>query len=248
MIHVFILGYNRAQYFSEWFQKVNAQIPFQPNKKFYYIDNGQQEYTDDFLSDILIHKTESNIFCAGGWNLICDIAFKHLNLDKIIIGQEDAVFTDDILNQISQTTTPNQVCGTYDRGFEFSLYGIHKDTFSNIGRFDENFFLVGCEDNDYRHRCKMKGVDILGLNISANNNESSTSGPERSSTDNGSYLEQKWGKLNLTDSTIYEFKQPFDSSDPIPYIRPGYNNYFPKHSQFKDFMSHYEFNKYLSSI
>jgi hypothetical protein len=239
MIHTFILGYNGAQYFSEW----HSQIEFGDDIKFYYIDNGKQNL-DSYLNKILIHQSSKNLFCSGGWNLICDIAFNNLDLDKIIIGQEDAIFTDEILREINNQTNPTQICGTYDRSFEFSLFGIHKDIFTNIGRFDENFILGGNEDNDYKQRCKLKNIKIVSLNVSADFNLSLT-GNERSKYNNinSSYLHEKWGSHSNEYNKIYEYEKPFNN-EKNNHISNEYKKYFDMKEEDNTFMSELEYKIY----
>jgi hypothetical protein len=239
MIHVFILGYSGAEYFSNW----HSQIKFGDNIKFYYIDNGNQKL-DSYLQDMLVYQTTQNTFCSGGWNLICDIAFKDFNLDKIIIGQEDAIFTDEILVEIDRCNSPNQICGTYDKSFEFSLFGIHKDTFNKIGRFDENFLLGGCEDNDYKQRCKLNNVNITSLNIPSKYNCSLTSDfRAKYNKINSDYLHRKWGKDIDSYSKIYEFEFPFDNKQNLS-LTEEYKNYFNLGEKDNTFMSEIEYQLY----
>jgi len=243
MIHVFILGYSGAQYFSQW----HSQVSFGDDIKFYYIDNGQQQL-DQYLKNFLIHQSSKNLFCSGGWNLICDIAFNHLNLNQIIIGQEDAIFTDEILREINKQTTPIQICGTYDRSFEFSLFGINKNTYKNVGRFDENFILGGNEDNDYKQRCKLQNINITSLNISANFNLSLT-GEIRSTYShiNSEYLHNKWGNHVSEISKIYENETPFNGKK-TNIISKEYKKYFDLKEENIKFMSEIEFEIYKSQI
>jgi hypothetical protein len=190
-------------------------------------------------------STTKNIFCSGGWNLICDIAFNDLNLDKIIIGQEDAIFTDEILHEINKQTDYNTICGTYDRSFEFSLFGLHSQTFKTVGRFDENFILAGNEDNDYKHRCKIHNININSLNISADYNISLT-GKERAvfNNINSTYLLKKWGEYSPTNNKIYKYETPFNSNLKQVLLTPDYKNYFKLDNTHNLFMSTIEYNLY----
>lgn len=239
MIHVFILGYSGADYFSHW----HPQVSYGNDIKFYYVDNGQQQL-DQYLKSFLIHQSSKNLFCSGGWNLICDIAFKHLNLDQIIIGQEDAIFTDEILREIDKQTTPTQICGTYDRSFEFSLFGIHNKTFKDVGRFDENFILGGNEDNDYKQRCKLKNIDVVSLNISADYNISITGNLRAYYNDiNSKYLHKKWGSHINAENRIYEYEIPFNGEkhDRLDF---EYKKYFDIAKKNIKFMSELEYKLY----
>lgn len=186
----FVLGYNGIDYFNSWFDPNNF-----PNTNVRIIDNGKQQIPDN-LKQYVVHQNRTNIGCSGGWNIACDIAFKHLGLEKIIIGQEDARVSEDIFETLMEQGSPTQLCGTYNNSFEFSTYVMHRDIFNTVGRFDENFVFVGCEDNDYKHRCKLNGIDVNTLGVShmynasiANNNNVI---PTRASRHNADYIQEKW--------------------------------------------------------
>lgn len=242
MIHIFILGYCGADYFNKWCSELN----YGDDIKFYFVDNGQQ-ILPEFIQDKLIYQTTKNIFCAGGWNLICDIAFDSLKLDKIIIGQEDAIFTDEILREIDMQTNHTTICGTYDRSFEFSLFGLHSETYKRVGRFDENFILGGNEDNDYKHRCKLCNVNVTSLNVSAEYNMSLTGGyREKFNSINSAYLHEKWGQHVFEANKLYEYDTPYNSElkqDQIS-LTANYRNYFNLPETHNTFMSNTEYNLY----
>ena len=192
----FVLGYNGCDYFDKWYDREQFQ-----NTKLYYIDNGRQNLSDKLKND-LVYTTTKNIGCAGGWNLMCDYAFKILNLDKIIIGQEDAMISEEILEELYNRCNPTTICGTYDNSFDFAVFSLHRDTFNLIGRADENILFAGCEDDDYKHRCKLNNVkiDSLGIphgyNISIANNDNCK--PRETSVYNAEYVNKKWGGYTYT--------------------------------------------------
>jgi len=242
MIHIFILGYSGAEYFNKWC----SELTYGKDIKFYFIDNGQQKLPE-FIQNKLIYQTTKNIFCAGGWNLICDIAFNDLKLDKIIIGQEDAIFTDELLRELDKQTSPTTICGTYDRSFEFSLFGLHSETFKQVGRFDENFILGGNEDNDYKHRCNLCNINVVSLNVSSEYNISLT-GDVRAEFNriNSTYLHEKWGEHSDNVNKIYEYDTPYNSNlkhDQIS-VTSNYRNYFNLPDSYNSFMSDGEYNLY----
>ena len=198
MNKLFILGYSAIDYFKEWYQRENY-----PNTTLHLVDNNKQIIPDYFKPN-LIHTTHKNIGCSGGWNLICDIGFKYYGFDKIIVGQEDARFSEEILNVITEHTSPTRIVGTYNNSFEFSLFGIHRDTFEKVGRFDENFIYAGCEDNDYKYRCKLVDVEIVSLGVPHSYNANATTyegspyipNPIRKYNEN--YVHNKWGHYTYT--------------------------------------------------
>jgi hypothetical protein len=130
-------------------------------------------------------------------------------LDGVIIGQDDAVFDEMMLAKLYEELNDNTLVGAYDRSFEFSLFGITKNLYSDVGLFDENFIYVGCEDNDYKHRIKLANKHVKGLNYSASMNSNLTSrfiteNARSANTYNVDFIEQKWGGN-------YEYKTPFNN-------------------------------------
>lgn len=213
MYNYFVLGYNAINYFEQWydfdqFQNTNLRI----------IDNGRQTVSNK-LNSYIIHVNKQNIGCAGGWNLICDIGFKKYGFEKIIVGQEDARVSESIFDGLLEECNPNTLCGTFNNGFTFSTFAIHRDTFEKIGRFDENIVYVGCEDNDYQYRCEMNGVTVKSLGISnqfncsiANNDDVK---PPETSPANANYVDKKWGN--------YTYKTAFNGN-----TVPKYSEWFTK--------------------
>lgn len=230
----FVLGYNAIDYFNTWYDRNQFQ-----NTNLRFIDNGNQKIPES-MEEKVIHQNQNNLGCSGGWNLICDIGFNYYNLDKIIIGQEDGRVSEEIFEALLNTCDKDNMCGTYNNGFEFSTFAIHKDTFKKIGRFDENFVFVGCEDNDYKHRASLVNVSIhtLGIshtyNCSIANNDSVK--PKKASTHNADYIEKKWGN--------YKYSIPFNGKD-----TNKYTDYFIElYGNPKKFPSELEFELFKNNI
>jgi hypothetical protein len=229
----FVLGYNAINYFNKWYDRDQFK-----NTVMRFIDNGRQEVPKEMSSNV-IHQNKQNIGCAGGWNLACDIGFNYFGFEKIIVGQEDGRISEEIFEALLERCTPTTLCGTYNNSFEFSTYAIHKETFNKVGRFDENFIFVGCEDNDYKHRCKLNGVEVVTLGVPhyynasiANNNEVT---PRRASTHNAEYIDKKWNN--------YTYSEPFNKI-----FTPKYTEYFTEIFGNPDLWpSEFEFNKYKQS-
>jgi hypothetical protein len=204
MKHVFILSYIGSEYLSSWFNPENFL-----GYDFHIVDNGQQVVPNN-IKNLVVATTTQNIGCAGGWNLICKIAFEYLNLDKIIIGQDDAQFTNDMLDHIWDETNDNTIAGAYDRSFEFSLFGITKKFWEDVGEFDENFVYVTCEDDDYKYRSKLMNKKVISLGYSADLNKSLTSKTiynkdKNINLYNKAYILQKWNN--------YTAVKPFDGNN-----------------------------------
>lgn len=236
MIDVFILGYSGVDYFTKW----HREVEFSDEIRFHFVDNGNQNLTE-YVSNILIYKTKCNIFCSGGWNLICDIGFDYMNLDKIIIGQEDAKFNEDIIKYIYNETNENMICGAYDNSFEFSLFGLTRNVFNKVGRFDENYLVAGDEDNDFKHRCKINDISIKSLNVTSANNISITSEIRRPYTKrNANYLHTKWGITSPTKNRIYEYVLPYNGEREL-FMTYDYKKYFDLPDNVQTYMSEIEY-------
>ena len=194
--NLFILGYGSSKFLDAWIDPRKL-----PNTKIRIVDNGQQQYTDR-LQPYVYHVTSRNLGCAGGWNLICQIAFKQMGLTKVIISNEDNLYSEEYLAALTQLCTPTNIAGTYDRAFEFSLFCIHRDTYEKVGMFDENVIMAAGEDNDYKYRCQLHGVTVSSLNISAEYNASETGGDSIPDIrdENIEYVVKKWNNYTSPDA------------------------------------------------
>ena len=235
MIPVFILTYRGIDYFNEWFDPTN----YSDEVQFYIVDNGGQTIPQNLW---YLHEftTSRNVGCAGGLNLMSRIAFEHMELDAMIIGQDDGKFTQSMLEQIWENISPDTFVGGYNRSFEFALFGLHSTLYYDVGPFDENFIFGGCEDNDYKHRMKLAGKKLLPMDFDANLNCSLSAQVEgdmlrKTGVYNAAYIGMKWG-------TNYEYTHPFNDpslhKDNIPVqqgIRDVYGEVdkYPSDSEFE---------------
>jgi GT2 family glycosyltransferase len=190
--NLFILGYGSSKFLDAWIDPLQFK-----NTTIRIVDNGQQQYSNR-LQPYIYHVSSRNLGCAGGWNLICQIAFDQLNLEKVIISNEDNLYSEEYIEALYKQCTPSNIAGTYDRAFEFSLFCIHRDTYKTVGMFDENVIMAAGEDNDYKYRCQLHGVTITSLNISADYNASETGGDSIPDIrdENIRYVTNKWSNYN----------------------------------------------------
>jgi hypothetical protein len=228
--HVFILGYNASKYFDEWFDIKN----YTADTEFYFIDNGNQQLSSKITDNMKVYTTTKNLGCSGGWNLICDIAFKTMNLEKVIIGEEDALFSQEILDELWNQSNSKTLSTTYNNGFGYALFCMHQDVFNTVGRFDENILWAGCEDNDHTYRCQLNNVNVTNLDIPSSFNGSSTSVDPNSPRQavgkhNADYVDNKWGN--------YTHKIPFNGDhekfDPLLISFFGELTEFPSETEYK---------------
>lgn len=193
----FVLSYSRGKEFQAVY----------PSLDYFLVDNGNQSISSNF-------KTSSNIGCAGGWNLICSIAFDYYCLDKIIILNDDinlpVFFFDQALEQCSDTS----IVGILQPYFEFSAFAITKNTYQTIGKFDENIDKVYGEDADYKQRARLLGISVDSLYMSSRiYNESASS--KESLAKNIKYLNKKWGNsINPSAVARADNQPPFKLTKP----------------------------------
>jgi hypothetical protein len=212
--HVFVLSYCGAQ---EFFDSIDTS-KFS-NTKFYFIDNGQQQYSTNNL-ECFTYTTSKNLGCAGGWNLICDIAFSSLNLEKIIITQDDATFTEEQLEDALAETNSNCLTGVYQPYFEFSCFALHKDIWKTVGRFDENFIYVYSEDADYKQRCMLSNIIVSSLMIPSKDSNKSLTIAKNPDMNrilyNREYLRFKWGdSIHPSQHARNDMQAPFEYKLPF---------------------------------
>lgn len=194
--NLFILGYGSSKFLDAWINPLNF-----PNTKIRIVDNGRQQYSDR-LKQFIYHTTSRNLGCAGGWNLICQIAFEHMGLEKVVISNEDNLYSEEYIQALYERCTPTNIAGTYDRAFEFSLFCIHRDTYKTVGMFDENVIMAAGEDNDYKYRCQLHGVTVSSLNVSADYNASETGGDSIPiiRDENINYVINKWNNYTSSEA------------------------------------------------
>ena len=214
MINYFLLGYQGFNYFKEKFDEKKYQKTI-----LRIIDNGNQKITGYQL-----YETKKNIGCAGGWNLICYIAFNYLGLEKIIIGQEDTIVEEIEMIELLERCNENTIIGLIKPRWEFATFALHKKTFKKIGMFDENCIDAYCEDADYKQRCYLNKIKIESLNKSLERNFGISRKINKRIYDtitvNRIYIKEKWGKSINKDKTAlldeqppYEFKYPFNKNN-----------------------------------
>jgi GT2 family glycosyltransferase len=153
-------------------------------------------------------------------------------------GNEDNLYLEEYLEALYEQCTPTNIAGTYDRAFEFSLFCIHRDTYKKVGMFDENVLLVGGEDNDYKYRCTLHGVNISCLGISADFNASATGGDTVPVVrdENIRYVVNKW--KNYTSNEAFDNPKLTNNPERNITLRLGdaYKvNTFPSIIEFREF-------------
>jgi len=243
-IHLFICSYLGA----EFLKSAKHLTELSSDINIHILDNGAQQF--EHLSRNVLHKTKINIGCAGIWNLAARIGFEYFKADKIIISNDDNIFSDFNIKTLYQLTNENTIVGLYDRSFEFSAFGLHKSVYNQVGEFDENFLCVTDEDTDYKYRCKLNNINIRSLGISADNNKSLSSKILDDAvskkimfdyrTNNINYINSKWGNTRnfITPFNSGKNETPL-SNNLLDLYRNTYdlNDKFPSDAEFDIFKS-----------
>lgn len=121
---------------------------------------------------------------AAPWWLICnaDIEFGRGDLER--------------LAEAMDTDGPMLACL-----FEFGAFALNQATVDLVGWYDENFYPIYYDDNDYRYRCKLAGVPVRNLISRTRHVGSATihsgyaEANSRTFPRNGAYYAAKWGGL-----------------------------------------------------
>jgi hypothetical protein len=233
---VFITTYCGLEYFKTW----SNDIRNSENIQLVGIDTGNQVAANDF-TDFPIYQSSQNVGCSGCWNLAANIGFNLYGVDKIIIGQDDALFNESMVERIWNETSDEWLVGAYDRGFTYALFGITKNFWNTVGVFDENFLFSSYEDNDYIHRTRVLGKNWKSLNYSADLNLSLAG---RTLGDNvreinKNYMIEKWGHFEGV------YTNPFNNPDILPNECGIHNNLVTVYGNVDRFPSFMEFETLL---
>jgi len=236
---VFVTSYTGLHYFNKWSQTV---VRNNDNLQLVIVDTGNQAIANS-ITDIPIFQLQ-NVGCAGCWNMCALLGFNYYNLDKIIIGQDDAMFDEQMINLIWDQSNDDMLIGAYDRGFTYSLFGLTKKFWTDVGVFDENFVYATYEDNDYIHRIRLLNKQWKSLNFSADLNSNITS--KYLSDDirsvNRAYMIEKWGHFE----GVYE--HPFNNPDLLPNECVIHKNLTDVYGDVSTFPSITEFETLMSDI
>lgn len=233
---IFILSYQGINELDKWFDPSQFNIPV------HIIDNGKQNIPDR-LKRCVIHSTKENIFCSGGLNLCAKIGFNFFKSQKILLTQDDAQFSMHQVQQVLDMSTPSTISGGRNDIFFYCFLGLHREVYSRVGEFDENYLFGTCEDNDYFYRAHLEQIQHITADTQIpNKNISSPAVSWRYG--NYEYLIDKWGAEKPGKWSMYSYTTPFNG-EKRPKIRPEYWSYFK--TPYSTFMSDFEYARFLTN-
>ena len=155
--------------------------------RFVFVDNGSpapgeiRPLLDSALARdperVVVHITDKNIGCSGGWNLCIRQALTDPEFEWIVLAGHDIIVHPQALNNLVKryqrggVDITSGVDAVYDApmpepveqevpGANFSLIMLPRRVVETIGLFDENIWPAYFEDNDYHFRCILGGMGV----------------------------------------------------------------------------------------
>lgn len=163
-----------------------------PGVQFYILDNADQQITTG--ENIKIYISPTNLGVAASWNVLCRKIFE--DYDHALLLNDDIILRADrngVENFINTQIYDFAVAESTNSVFLFP-----KQTYNEIGWFDEQFYPAYYEDNDYFWRLECKKKILLKsylLNPAIQQNSSSIAKDPslNKGRENRKRYEKKWG-------------------------------------------------------
>lgn len=158
--------------------------------------NGNQDETRAHLAGhgVTYVDPACNLGVAASWNFI--IRARPAAPWWLIVNADITFGTGDLDRLTAAMAKPGPRVACL---YEFGAFGINAEAVDTVGWFDENFYPIYFEDNDYRRRCKLAGVPIVSVISGTRHENSSTIASgyathnQRTFPRNGEYFVAKWG-------------------------------------------------------
>jgi len=198
---------NRADLLQENLDDLEKNFP--DMEELHIVDNGLQGedgrqgfvFPPGLADKIFLESMPQNIGVAASWNRMLNRAFVQKSADYLLILNDDIVLgktKQDIIDVIETRDETWFLTGTYF----WSVILIHRNTFNQVGLFDETFFPAYYEDNDYARRILLSkpmeghwGQDERLSPTVRRNSMTIAKDPSlnKGSNPNRKYYFQKWG-------------------------------------------------------
>ncbi len=173
---------------------------------------------------LLVDNTQENIGVAASWNKGIE-KMRERGCDWLIIISAAIRFGEkgmqDFIDQVAITDKDILAC---EPSHGWHCIAIRSSVFDRVGTFDENFYPIYFEDNDFGIRCGLEGSILWGSveGIQIENKMWNHSGQlAKVKVDSEkllAYLLRKWGGKR----DYYEFKHPFNNPEnSIKYWKKG---------------------------
>ena len=177
-----------------------------PIKEILILDNGDgidRELSSSFVQKIRVLRLPSNLGLSASWNL----GFKLYPHEKFwIISSADTVFNSGNLEKLYSMSSEEKFILS---SVGYGLFSIGEDFIRTVGLFDEYFYPIYFEDNDYEDRIKLAGLgnNIINADIIVNDNGGSQtikSNAEFTNANNRTFVENEKYYKNKVNTGNYE--------------------------------------------
>lgn len=177
------------------------------------LDNGNQDIPQ-LAPNVFIYKTPENLGVARSWNMLIHKAI--LKGHEWFLVMNDDIIYKKPLNEICALIR-KQTTNTFLQPrpfYNWSIFLLHKSVFRKVGVFDPAFARCFFEDNDYRYRMKLAGVNVryedeLAPEVYRNSQTIEKNPLLGGYIENREYYLRKWGGLPDQEQYIIPFtKQP----------------------------------------
>jgi GT2 family glycosyltransferase len=148
---------NGYQYLDKMMETINYPI-----QNLIIIDNGasKNDWTptwNQWVSKVWHLKFPSNLGVPGSWNL----GIKSLPMCNYwLISNADVEWAEDSLKMFAEQSDPNKIVLS-NAGAAWCAFTIGWKVVEKVGLFDENFYPIYFEDNDYQHRAELQNIEIV---------------------------------------------------------------------------------------
>jgi hypothetical protein len=143
-----------------------------PIENLLIIDNGGKLaglQTNSFVKKLTILPMLSNLGVATSWNLGIKNFYQH---SVFYFASADMWFTKGDLELLA-ASSPNHI-NLHKKPPHWHTFAIGQKIVEKIGLFDEGFYPIYCEDNDFERRAKNLNLGITYLNLQGGHENSAT--------------------------------------------------------------------------
>lgn len=133
------------------------------------IDNGgsNNEVLETEFSNVRVLSLPSNLGMSASWNL----GIKLYPHEKFwVFSSADNIYMEDSLERMYKESGEDKVVLS-NSGFGF--FSVGENIIRNVGLFDEYFYPIYFEDNDFADRIELSGFKITSSDIPVNDNDGS---------------------------------------------------------------------------
>lgn len=117
------------------------------------VDNGDLRFAGSASTAVVV-RPSVNVGRAGAWNIVLRLTFETLNLGSAILLDNDCAVAPDTFERMLASPA-GIVCA-----HGFSCFRLDESTWRSVGEFDEEFWPISWEDDDYRRRLTLAGVAV----------------------------------------------------------------------------------------